>query len=248
MKKSVVVFCLGIFALSLVSGVTAAGPQKEMVTRVVKVRYIETNSALRILQKYVRGPNESISQLPGQNQLVIEASRETAEKILSILEEIDVKPIDLEFHVDVLLGSTEAPGKEDASGDLKSDPVVKELSSLMKYKYFRRLDSAVIRVQDGAYSQQRLGGSLRQQGPLQLSVDLRLNLRPRYVKEEKGGLFMVALGLYQLHGFGQEGKERTSTLINTTLSLESGKRTVVGVSKLDGGDNALILVISGRVI
>ncbi|NIN93016.1 hypothetical protein GTO36_08580, partial [bacterium] len=45
-----------------------------------------------------------------------------------------------------------------------------------------------------------------------------------------------------------EKKERERVLIGTTLTVKSGERTVVGVSKLDGGDKALILILSGKVI
>ena len=38
------------------------------------------------------------------------------------------------------------------------------------------------------------------------------------------------------------------TLIESALNIKSGERTVVGVSKLDGGDKGLILIISGKVI
>jgi hypothetical protein len=37
-------------------------------------------------------------------------------------------------------------------------------------------------------------------------------------------------------------------LIESTLNIKSGDRTVVGVSKLDGGGQGLILIISGKVI
>ncbi len=37
-------------------------------------------------------------------------------------------------------------------------------------------------------------------------------------------------------------------LISTTFTLKSGDKTVVGVSKMDGGDIGLILIISGKVI
>ena len=49
-------------------------------------------------------------------------------------------------------------------------------------------------------------------------------------------------------GYRMTGKEISLTLIDTTLHLKSGERTVVGVSKLDNGGKALILILSGKVI
>jgi len=37
-------------------------------------------------------------------------------------------------------------------------------------------------------------------------------------------------------------------LIDTSLSIQSGERSVVGVSKLNGGDLGLILIIEGKII
>ncbi len=105
------------------------------------------------------------------------------------------------------------------------------------------MDSSFIRIQDNTYSDLKLGGQ---------GLDLRLNLRPHYVKEEKRDTFRLGLRLVQ-HTLGFktdiiEKKEREIILIGTTLTVKSGERTVVGVSKLDGGNRALILIISGKVI
>ncbi|MCK7522351.1 MAG: hypothetical protein MZV64_34065 [Ignavibacteriales bacterium] len=40
----------------------------------------------------------------------------------------------------------------------------------------------------------------------------------------------------------------TATLIESALNIKSGERTVVGVSKLDGGDKGLILIISAKIV
>jgi hypothetical protein len=40
----------------------------------------------------------------------------------------------------------------------------------------------------------------------------------------------------------------TTDLIGTTLNIKPGDKTVVGVSKLDGGDKGLILIISGKIV
>jgi len=40
----------------------------------------------------------------------------------------------------------------------------------------------------------------------------------------------------------------STSVVQTTLTMKSGEKTVVGVSKMDGGDKGLILIISGKVI
>jgi hypothetical protein len=76
----------------------------------------------------------------------------------------------------------------------------------------------------------------------------RMQLRPRYIKEDKGDSIQVELYLLQDTGSDSEGKRRSIRLVETTLSIKSGERTVVGVSKLNGGDKALIHILSGSVV
>ena len=60
----------------------------------------------------------------------------------------------------------------------------------------------------------------------------------------------VRLTRIDQHGFAEHDKPITSvaSLIESTLNIKSGDRTVVGVSKLDGGDKGLILIISAKIV
>lgn len=208
---------------------------------IVKVNYIEARSAYSILMPYM-SRNGKLQLVRESNMLIIEDIPEITEKILSILKEIDVKPLDLQFTVDLILGSMSRDPNADSlyetsSRDLKSDPLIKELSKLLMYESFRRLDSTLINVQDNSRSTQMLGGE---------GMSFRLDLQPRYIKEEKGDSIRVELSLSSRQ-YKKDGSPLSLTLIDTTLSLQSGDRSVVGVSKLNGGDKALILILSGVV-
>jgi hypothetical protein len=123
--------------------------------------------------------------------------------------------------------------------ELRNDKVIKEMLSMLKYRSFNLLDTTLIKVQDQTESNQRLGGE---------GMSFRLRLRPRYIKDDRGDSFNIDLSLYRMMGINGEGKEITSNLVSTTLTLKNGERTVVGVSKLDGGDKALVLILSGKVL
>jgi hypothetical protein len=120
---------------------------------------------------------------------------------------------------------------------IESDPLIKELRNLLTYESFKRLDSTLINVQDNSRSTQRLGGA---------GLSFRLDLQPRYIKEEDGDSIRVELSL-STRQYKKDGSPLSMTLIDTTISLVSGDRSVVGVSKLNGGDKALILILSGVV-
>ena len=215
---------------------------------VVKVNYIEVQEAFQILNAYksVRG---RIQMQRNRNTLIIEDSPDFVDKLLSILKEIDVPPLDIMFTVDVILGTT---GEEEAGERIPdSDPVLRELKSLLRYDTFTRLDSTLVKVLDNGRSAQRMGGA---------GIGLLLELYPRHVKESGRDAFQVVLNLRQttkrLVREEDDGSveyiavplEKTLTLLETQLTLVDGERSAVGVSKLNGGDTAIILIIQGKVI
>jgi hypothetical protein len=215
--------------------------QSNLRKEIVKVNYIEARSAYSILMPYM-SRNGKLQLVRESNMLIIEDIPDIVDKILSILKEIDVKPLDLQFTVDLILGAVSEDSSEDASGStrdrkLESDPLIKELSKLLTYESFKRLDSTLINVQDNSRSTQRLGGG---------GLSFRLDLLPRYIKEETNDSIRVELSLTSTR-YKKDGSPISLTLIDTTISLKSGDRSVVGVSKLNGGDKALILILSGHV-
>lgn len=208
---------------------------------VIKVNYIDVRSAYSILMPY-KSRNGKLQLVRESNMLIIEDLPEIVEKILTILKEIDIKPLELQFTVDLIMGSmsrdrNEDPSSEKSSRELKSDPLIRELSKLLTYQSFKRLDSTLINVLDNNDSTQRLGGG---------GMSFRLDLHPRYIKEEKGDSIRVELSLSSTR-YKKDGSPISLSLIDTTISLESGDRSVVGVSKLNGGEMALILILSGVV-
>jgi len=246
-------------ALSLFASEQAKAP--ELRKELVKLKYVRARDVREILYGYLSqyGRLTSNDEL---NIVSIQDIPEIVDKVLSVIKEIDIKPVDLLFTVDLILGSTgleevselarvikEKPSETDKK--LESDPLIKELKSLLGYTQYKKLGSSVIRVQDNGRSEQRLGVP---------GLDLELRIAPRYVREEKEDTFQLQLQLTQYIGDkGQVagpppslqegvGAPRAVRLIDTPLTIKSGERTVVGVSKLDGGDKGLILIISGRTI
>jgi hypothetical protein len=217
--------------------------QSNLRKEIVKVNYIDARSAYSILMPYKSSAGK-LQLVRESNMLIIEDIPEILEKILSILKEIDIKPLDLQFTVDLILGSmfTSSSPNPSAAGiaidkKIESDPLIKELRNLLTYESFKRLDSTLINVQDNSRSTQRLGGA---------GLSFRLDLQPRYIKEEDGDSIRVELSL-STRQYKKDGSPLSMTLIDTTISLVSGDRSVVGVSKLNGGDKALILILSGVV-
>ncbi len=243
---------LGIFILLLSLGLTVnvfsfqqEKKTPELKREIIKVNYLELQNVYGIVLPY-KSRYGRIQLLRDRNMLIIEDQPEFVKKILSILKEIDVKPIDIQFTVDLILASKSKDTSFEPDKNLQSDPIMRELMSVMNYQSFKRIDTSLIRVQDNSSSSQRIGGS---------GIGLQLQLYPRHYKEENKDQFQVELRLEQVEGTQKTGNSERSyplntpvQLIDTSLSIQSGNRSVVGVSKLNGGDLALILIIEGKVI
>jgi hypothetical protein len=77
-------------------------------------------------------------------------------------------------------------------------------------------------------------------------------IKPKVIKDEKSNLIQMEVRLRKIEVNYPTNATKadyiTTDLIGTTLNIKSGDKTVVGVSKLDGGGKGLILIISGKVV
>jgi len=148
----------------------------------------------------------------------------------------------LVFTVDIILGLKGEKSAEGIGEGMPTAPLVKELKKLLNYKAFRLIDTSFIRVQENKYSYQRVGSA---------NYDFRLRLNPRYIKDENMDTIQLKVELVhdRVVNMGTSLKREANVpLIETVLTIKSGEKSVVGVSKLNGGDKALILIIQGKVI
>lgn len=246
--KKIVVFLLVCFVLTGVSfGLQQNIEKPKLQNVIVEVNYIDANRAIGLLRQYMSRYGK-INQIRGTNKVVIEDTPELVEKILAILKDVDVKPFDLQFDIELLLGTTDENAKTNLAREKKNDLVLKELQNLLKYKAFTTLDSSILKVQENSRSSHRIGGK---------GINLKLELNPHYIQSDNRDTFQVDLRLSQYQGFNPDGNERILTLIDTTLTLKSGEKQVVGISKLsyvpravasEEEDTALILILSGKVL
>ena len=252
MKKSIGILCVFFLLTGITLNLYALEDERkpELKKEFVKLKYAEAEEVHKVLRSFESGYGR-ITSNDDLNVITIQDIPEIVDKMLLLIKEIDVKPVDLLITVDLILGSMgleEAPelarliSGQPSKKKLKSDPLIKELKSVLGYTHYNKIDSSFIRIQDDRYSELKLGGQ---------GLDLRLWLEPHYVREEKRDTFQLELRLIQHISEAVElvdMKEKSVVLIRTTLTVKSGERTVVGVSKLDGGNNALILIISGKII
>ena len=246
MKKTVIIFFSVCFFIGLTGSVFAASFTDQQIKQnrpqlrkeIVKVNYVRAGQAMLLLRDYMSRDGRMMHD-DKLGLLTIKDTPEIVDKVLAALKKIDLRPKDLLFTVDLVLASM---NKEENDQGLKSDTVMKDLRKVLSYKSYKKIGSSIARVQDNNHSEHRIGGE---------GINLILAMTPRYIREEKGEMFQLDIGLRHetvLSEVVPVGGTKTIRLFKTTLTMKSGERTVVGVSKLNGGDNALILILTGKVL
>jgi hypothetical protein len=248
MKKGILAIVMLAFALTVVVPALAEDPagaaaqvvrKDEPVTlrkEIIKLKYVRAQDIHTLLQTYVsrEGHIQFNPNLP--SVLAIGDTPENVEKILAVIKELDVKPADVLFTVQLVLGTA---GETDKGAEPMpgSDPIIKELRSLLKYDTYSLLDTSLMRALDRQDSEVRLGEK----------AEFALWLKPKVIRDEKSSLIQMEVRLRRIDVSGIY-QYITTDLIGTTLNIKSGDKTVVGVSKLDGTGKGLILIISGKIV
>jgi hypothetical protein len=250
MKKTLIALFALAFTMAVVMPALAEDPAQEAAAKpagtikpeLLHLKYFSGGSMMPLIRTYL---SREGSVMPGPNDkiLVVRDYSENIARVRQAVAEVDVKPADLLFTVQLILGSEEQEkGAEPAAS---SDPIIKELRSLLKYKNYSLLDTSVMRALDQESSEVRLG----EKG------DFELWLKPKVVKDEKSSLIQIEVRLTQIRMAGlppaatsAKPEFITTGLIGTTLNIKSGDKTVVGVSKLDGTGKGLILILSAKIL
>jgi type II secretory pathway component GspD/PulD (secretin) len=247
MKKRLIALMALAFTLALVlpalaedTTPAATGQQaqnaeaKNLRTEIVKLKYVNASNIQNLLYAYISRDGHIQVNRNMPNVLTVTDTPENVEKILAAVRELDVKPADVLYTVQLVLGS-----EIDATTDpeLKNDPVIKELGRLLRYKGYTLLDSTLVRVMN------RDRASV-----VALTPDVAADAKAPTIKTEVRLRQIERLGMTQDKDGKPQPVANVTTPIESTLNIKSGERTVVGVSKLDGGDKGLILIISAKVV
>ena len=249
MKKGILALVVLAFALTIAGPALAedAAQDQKAETKIlrkeiVKLKYVRADIIQTLLYSYVSRDGRIVFNPNLPTVLSVSDTPENVEKILAAIREIDIKPADVLFTIQLVLGS-EADAQTDA--ELQSDPIIKELRQLLRYKGYTLLDSSFIRVVNRESASVILGP--KAEFEFVLKPDVAGDAKAPVIKTEVR-LRQVIRAAIQESATMKAAQAIVTTLIESTLNIKSGDRTVVGVSKLDGGDKGLILIISGKIV
>ncbi len=171
-----------IFVAVLILGAALAPLQAQEAgatkfkTEMVRLKYLNAGQIMALIRPY-ESREASLGAEDGEAKLlVIRDYPEFVDKILAVIKEIDVKPADIMFTAQLVLGSSVPGDKSDES--LQNDPVLKELKGFLPYRSFNQLDANLIRTIDNERAQMTLGKR----------AEFELRLRLKYTKDVENGI------------------------------------------------------------
>lgn len=238
MKKKVVVMSIVFWLITavMVSYLPAKNKSDDvskMAVCTTTLNYLEADEARKILVQY-SSEKGLITAEERSNTLIIKDYSEVVNLMMKILKTIDVKLTILQFTVDLILCTKKNGDNGGMSEELKKDPLLKELRSILKYNHYEKLDSTIIKVKHRGSASNRI------------RKNLQLELKPRVTLEDGSYEIQTEVVLYFCKN--ENGQTSFSPLLKTNLALKAKIRTVVGVSKLNDNDKGLIMIISGKAI
>lgn len=150
---------------------SAPGLRKE----IVPLNYIGAEDMLLLLGPF-RGPEGSITVSRDANKnpvLVLSDAPEIVEKMLGLVRQMDVRPAEILFTVELISGTSAKEDKADPR--LAADPALKDLRKLMGLQSFALIGSSAVRTSELETAQASLGRS----------GEYVIALKPRAIKSGK---------------------------------------------------------------
>ena len=225
-KIFIFVFLVSFMAISL-SQVGLGDEEKQALKKeIVKLKYTKASEVYDLLIPF-RSKKGHILYSKKLNMITISDYPKNVERMLEVIKQCDVKPKQIEFKIWLIVAEVkEKPKSINIPG---VNNIMRELKSLLRYNSYRLLDSSYLKTSESAfpYSNIVIGG--------EYSFSLVI-YELIFVKNDDNISFSIKL------------LKDKKTLINSSLNLKNGETTVVGVSKMDGGNKGLILIITAKAL
>jgi hypothetical protein len=208
-----------------------AAQQGETPTRLYAVTNVSLESAARLAQSFCqqfafqhRADEEQalcqVVPLEEERSLAVTAGAESQQRIAALLAELDRVPVTRSFHIVVLAASRTG----NATAELPSgvSAALEDIREFLPYTSYRELAAGWIRT--SRYAQTTLPGEM------QFTARIEFRSSPDVSAP-------ILVDSFHLLRPGRED-------LQTTFSIEPGETYVVGTSKLDGGDDALVVLLT----
>ena len=241
--KRIIWTLIGTAALSWGQASTPEAPK--MAQRMIEVKNADANRLAHLVDL----PGISVKYDASMHVIIVRGTQDAVAAVEEMIKKLDVAQPNIELTVYLVAGGAEA--KQGNAGDIPADlaPTVKQLHGLFTYKNYRLLESFVLRGRDG-----RPGAASGAIAGTTSTYDFRYGAAtvsgstPRTVHFDSLSL-NIGIPIRPV-SFDKNGNPLTSPSggLRTDLDVREGQKVVVGKSSVNGTDEALILVVTAKVV
>jgi len=231
-----IVLVTGVIAVPAAGNTERSGrvQEPELQHEIVHLQHISPKDAERALMPFL-GRYGRLDQNTNLGTLTIVDEPALVQKMLDVLTELDVPRKSWEFRI-LLVQARKTEAESVELGPLTDYPdVAREIQSLFRFDQFEELDSLYIKVMDGDRATLEVGGA---QG---FGVDVVPHTRGDERVEVEFHLYRTTT-----HAKDAQVTVLKNTVVQTSFETASGETTIVGASRLNGDDTALITVMETR--
>lgn len=233
-----------VLTLALPATAAAQGDQ-ELETRLIKVTNVSLDGAREVALSVCRNlPQEpggseicrNVSRLSAENMLAVTATPPVIARIESLLAEFDRLPATRTFQIIVLAADRSGAGSDSVPENARQ--ALQDIQSFLPYNSFNVIGSGWIRTSE--YGETTLPG------PQTLSAEIRFrpNTDPMApVLIEQFSVYKRAVETVVEQGISTQ-QWRNRPILQSTFTIEPGETFVVGTSKLNGDDTAMVVLLT----
>ena len=212
-----------------------------VVRKIIEVKYADPDRVAQAVRIF------GVSAMSDQSLHVVSlnGNAENVTAAEEAVKKLDVPPANVELTVYLVngVGGAKAAAADEVPSELAS--TVKQLHGLFAYKSYRLTESFFLRAREGR--QGNSGGVIpgtSSQYEFGYSRTTVSGGNPRVVHVDN-----IRLSVNTPTGRDKEGKTEYRTVgVNTDIDVAEGQKIVVGKSNFNGSDDALILVVTAKVI
>lgn len=244
--KSALLRSLPVLALLLPSPLAAAQEPEVRPTQSIRyeIRFLDLHAAEVLAwdqceqKEKCRVATASLPNDPSRKAyLEVNAEPAVQEKVARALAKADVRPQSRNLQI-LLLSAAMKAGATAPEIPENGQKALADIRKFLPFKSYQLVDAAWLTATEGQVAQGRLGGAS--------GIAYQVKLRFRAGEQETPSIFLdhFELGQEMVISTKEGPHYDTRRLIDTTFDVKVGETVVVGTSRADGADGALVVLLT----
>lgn len=220
------VMILAFFALFAVGSVLEA--EDAVLTKAFTIKFKRVEEVASVINGLL-SERGAVTMQPKLKTIVVQDAERNLRQVEMAIAAFDVPPPTAEISIK-LVRASRSPKETPISDEIKN---MAHVGDVLKFNDYALLDSGLIQCQEGEYS------------VLSLAKEYQLSFNADIIQKENK---IIQLKNFQLKKLKKEkGKEIFTPLITVTVNLRDSETLVLGASRFEDSDQALLVVLLGKV-